>query len=402
MISPWDGMKKGQVIKEWVDSNYSSLKSIVMRFHRLNNLGLTKEDLERTRGNEETVSEGCRVLPLMLYKGVNIDLLDESSLMSSGTMKSIDACLAIAKCLKEGMKKIVLPSGANTGSAFSLYGKRNGIETYFFVPASNLHLMDYTLFDEKLTHLISVEDVNVVKKATSQFAGLLKDKYQLQYNPLSHMNWRIDSSKFRGYFIVEYMIEKNINYQWIVQSVAGAFGPVGIYGALAQFNVPLPKFLGIQQEYNSTLYDLWKGTISEKNEMPLNLVMYDRNSTRNPIYYKNAHSFIKILKQSEGKLIILTQQEFENYLNDKRLNIISLLNKLGIRITIVKDYPLEVAGLMCLFGLLKAIDYGFIKNGTVLCLFTGGVSKANPNRPAQAEYTIKKDENLKQSLVNYW
>ena len=49
---------------------------------------------------------------VLKYKGVEIYLLDETSLMHTRTLKSIDGCVTIAKCKQAGLQRVVLEESA--------------------------------------------------------------------------------------------------------------------------------------------------------------------------------------------------------------------------------------------------------------------------------------------------
>jgi len=111
-------------MKFTVDERYSAECSVVLRY--------APALLDGTDVLATSRQEGIRILDLGSWRGVNLKLLDESSLMASGTYKSLDGCLSTALCRKEGIQRAVFSSGANAGSALSLYGATTGLESFFF------------------------------------------------------------------------------------------------------------------------------------------------------------------------------------------------------------------------------------------------------------------------------
>ena len=99
------------------------------------------------------------------YKGVEIFILDETSLMHTKTLKSVDGCITIARCKLMGHEKVVFESGGNTGTALTQYGIRAGLETFMLIPEENLPLLNSRIFEPDKAHLLSVVEPRLVKKA---------------------------------------------------------------------------------------------------------------------------------------------------------------------------------------------------------------------------------------------
>lgn len=390
------------------DTRYPLEQSLVLRYHRVNRLGLTLDELKKVSCYQESAGEGCRLLPLLSYKGIQIDIWDESSLMSSGTMKAVDACLAVADACKNGRNTLVVPSGANTGSAYALYSQRAGLETYVLVPLQNCGLLDYRLFEHANVHLIGVEDPAILKQAMQQCADLLAQRDGLSYSPSGlNLNLRLEASRLRGYALAEQLSQQAQAYTWIVQSVMGAFGPMGIYQAFEelkeQIGQVLPRFLGIQQAATGELYAKWKQVSCAEHEAaePLNPVMYDVHPLRNPVYASNAESLLQLLARSQGDLLLLTKAQFQARLSAKEPALMQKLEEAGVPITLRAGEAVEVAGLMGLCGILEAIDQGTIRQGPVLCLFTGGVSRASSAHCAVPEFILPQHDPGLASLQHY-
>jgi hypothetical protein len=374
-------------IHKLIDARYPAEKSVVLRYKNAFTFGTPEEDrCFKDLLTQTSIQEGARVFSLLKYKGVEIYLLDESSLMYTKTLKSIDGCVTIAKCKMAGLEKVVLETGGNTGSALTAYGTRVGLETFCFIPHENLSLLDSRHFASPKAHLISVEDPGMVKQATHTFETL----FSLKHIPETH--WRYEASRFRGMFILEYMLG-HMKFDWIAQTISAAFGPIGIYWAFKNRGKDLgkpPRFLGVQQEANCPVYRAWKA--KRDNLRPLKIdstaklltrVMYDVK----PHTYGTYRDLLGVLHETKGLITTINGGEFANLLKTDfdGTNIRGLLKNHGIDIG---EEVVEKTGLIALAGTVKMIDKGEIPKGKrLLCCLTSGVHTAD--HMAKPEYTIR-------------
>jgi len=380
-----------------IDTTYDTQASIVCRYRYALRFEMAEEEDFRYKEllKETSMREGARILPLFIYKGVEIHILDETSLMHTKTIKSIDGCITTAKCMLKGYDRVVFESGGNTGTALTEYGQRAGLETFFFIPEENVYLLDSRVFAPERAHLISVEEPRLVKRA----AHLFEISNGVKHIPQTA--WRYEASKFRGLFILEHLLEGK-KFDWIAQTISAAFGPIGIYLVLTDFvdeTGCLPRFLGIQQEANCPMYNAWKSkkTIIEPPEINstaqlLSKVMYDIK----PHTYGTYKDLTDILVTTNGDLTTINHSEFADFLDknlDGKNNILDLLRDNGIDITIIDGAVVEKTGLMALAGTVKEIDNGNIDRGSkVLCCLTSGISKADGK--SKPEYRIPSLESM--------
>jgi hypothetical protein len=342
-----------------------------------------KKWLEKT-----SIQEGIRIFPFLTYGGVTIFLMDETSLMCTGTLKSTDGCVSIAHCKMNGFEKTGFESGGNTGSAMTAYGQRSGMETFFFVPEDNLFLLDSDLFSSPGAHLISVKDRSLLKQTARAFF----DQFKISHIP--EREWRYEASMFRGMFILEFIL-KNKPVDWFIQTISAAFGPIGIYRVLNYYGIALPRFLGIQQQANSPLFNAFKKQNTEhegKNteENLLTKVMYDSE----PFTYGTYNDFSELLSSAQGDLSTVNHQEFYYYVKKifGKKTIPDLLYKKGIHISVKNEDIVEKIGLIALVGAIKAIDQGIISAGTsVLCSLTSGMSRSDGKARPDFYATDSKD-----------
>ncbi len=362
-----------------IDRDVAARDSIVLRYRDAVRFESDEDKNARVKSllSRTSLQEGLQIVPLMEYGGVSIDILDESSLMATGTLKSIDGCLAAARCLESGIDRCVFESGGNTGTALALYAGTAGLETYLFLPAENLDLLDSSVFDRPHTHLITVGDPGQVKPATHAFAEL----HDLVRIPKP--GWRFQASKLIGCFLLEQALEGPF-YDCMVQSISAAFGPIGIFQVLTDSlpaGTPLPRFIGIQQAANCPMYRAWRGEEPAAVGRPvrstrklLTRVMYDNA----PQTYGTFESLRVLLNDTGGHLDTLDHREFAQGL-DRRFqgrDLVAVLDEVGIAIGLREGEVLEKAGLIALLGTLKQIDAGKIQPGerTLVCL-TGGTAR---------------------------
>ncbi len=379
------GNSNSQFLKS-IDKKYPVETSIVLRYRNAFTFGTEEEDSrfkDLLKGT--SIREGARIFFLLKYKGVEIFALDETSLMHTKTLKSIDGCVTTARCKLAGYDRVVLETGGNTGSALTAYGTRSGLETFCFIPGENLPLLNSKFFASPKAHLISVEDPGLVKKSTQLFEKL----YGLKHIP--ETRWRYEASRFRGLPILEFMLLEGKRFDWITQTISAAFGPIGIYWSFRHLgrNIGgLPRFLGIQQEANCPMYRAWKA--GRRNLRPLKIdstsglltpVMYDVK----PHTYGTYRDLLGVLEETKGALCTINRSEFTSLLD-------SDFDGKGIR-GLLKEHNIEIgemkekSGLIALAGTLKEIDAGTIRKGSrVLWCLTSGVSHADGR--ATAEYKI--------------
>ena len=211
-----------------------------------------------------SLAEGMRVVPLFIHRGVAVDVLDSTSLMATHTHKSIDGCVTTAHCLRAGYGRIVFESGGNTGAALTLYASRAGIETFLFLPAENLPLLDAGTFAAPGVHVVAVENAADVKPAAARFArreGIPR---------VPELGWRHEAAGCIGGFLLEHLLSHQPPTHF-VQGISAAFAPIGIYRMLEPFRARLgglPSFLGVQQAANCPMVRAWLGA-GETAEAPL-------------------------------------------------------------------------------------------------------------------------------------
>lgn len=352
---------------------------------------LERKDLEGT-----AQSEGLRLIELEPYRSTRLFLLDESTLMKTGTYKSLDGCVSTALCVKKGIRQAVFSSGANAGSALSDYGARSGLETFFFCPTTTLYKLNADLFSRPETHLIAVEGSDRVVKDT---AALFSARTGIAQIP--QIEWRLVSAGYRAMFVWEAMERLSHGFSWFTQAVCAGYGPIGFYRQLAKLSAAgrigqewIPKFLGIQQAGLSPIVAAWNNhystlppfTTDAWSETSIEPTLYNAYPSQT---YPLLHD---VLSTFGGSMLDVRHAEFEQYSQV----FAAMLQGVGIELTKVllngTNVYLEKAGLLAGAGTLKAIDEGrIVPSETVLISLTGGAGP-KPTRPAVPERWISAEK----------
>ena len=388
-------------MKEFIDPAYTAEESLPLRYFK----GIACNGLERDDLIGLHLKEGARIFPLVNYKGVSVYLADESTMMASGTFKTLEACLTMALCRKMGYHKVAFSSGANFGAAMTLYAQKTGIETFFFHPRKTLWKLDGRLFPGPRAHLISVhKPENEVKQAALTFSGLSGVKH------VPEKEWRYLATSLRAFFVFEYMQKHCMQFGWISQAVCAGYGPIGFYakaGQLADEGVWsrdwVPKFLGVQQEAVAPMVRAWeKGHSKILDE---DIVAPSEELLAPALYNTNPQASYSILHDQivryGGNMIAVNKQEHLVY---KPL-VLDWLDEAGIHLASIKingtQRIIEEAGLLGLVGTLKAVDQGLIKEGEKVLAFLTGGAGMHSGEGARPGFEIKQADDLNSSLREY-
>jgi hypothetical protein len=372
-----------------IDSAWDASRSVALRYRAI----LPGPGAERDRAFEERLlaasqREGLRAFPLFVHRDVAVDVLDATSLMRTGTHKSVDGCVTTAHCLQAGHRRVVFESGGNTGTALTAYATRAGLETFLFVPADNLPLLDAPTFAAPGAHVIAVEDAREVKASARAFA----EREGIPRVP--ELAWRHEAARLVGAFVLEHCLVHG-RPDHFVQGISAAFAPIGIYRSLAPFREGLgglPAFLGVQQAANCPMVRAWRGGEGEARPVArtgglLARVMYDEASRS----YGTFGELRELLEASGGDLTTIDGEEFERWLHvsvDGRTPLAHLAGH-GVVIAQRGGDVVEKAGLMGLAATLREIESGRFRRGSrLLVSVTGGTAlpagRVSPERTIRA------------------
>lgn len=370
------GLRPTPLFDAAVDRAVSAESSIIRRYRALLAPSLARScpGLGPEHLAAASIREGARVLPALERGGVSIVLLDETSLMASGTFKSLDACVSAAACLARGERELVFESGGNTGAALSLYAARAGLRTLLVVPASNLPGLPGRSFRAPENRILAVTGEGRAKAAAERARALLGAA------GAPRLEWRYAAGMARGCRVLEHLAGGG-RADWLSQTVSAAFGPVGLYRALRRWGRGAPpRFLAVQQEDNAPFHRRVKG-LPPAPRRPRELLvpaMYDQD----PFSHGSFEEFSRLMDEG-GESLTVDRREFAAFAGPGGPGVEAALAARGLRLDGGAAGATDKAGLVGLAGVFKAVASGLIRPGeTVLHLMTSGAyAKGEPPRP---------------------
>lgn len=379
-----------------IDRRHDATSSVVRRYHAMA-AGFggpgSASPLDTGLLEHLSVREGVRTFPLLRHRGVEVTILDETSLMHTGSLKSIDGCITTARCVAAGYGRVCFESGGNTGTALTTYGAPAGIETFCFVPAANLPLLSRATFSAPTSHLIAVDDPRAVKTAAAAFASATG------IPRVPRPDWRGEASTLLGCFLFEQMTA-GARYDALYQTISAAFGPLGIYRVLRAGGVePLPIFVGVQQAARCEMTRRWLEDTGRDgppvDDVPLSSVMYDAA----PQEYGTYPDLARLVADTRGWLTTLTSAEFQILQGPRPA--LALLRDAGLVVAERDGQIVDRTGLIALARALLDIDEGRLGDGMrVLVCITGGT--ATPDGRATPDFWIRDDGQDVASLVRHF
>jgi len=340
------------------------------------------------------IAEQVRIVGLVLeHRGVQVDLLDESSLMHTGTFKAPLAGVAVADLLQNGQQQFMTVSAGNTAEAMAAYATPHGLECFLFVTARSHYKLNHQFFDHPRVHLFELDvpepELKRVGAEFSRRTGLVT---------LPKPEHQMGTNKLRALVLADQYRRGRRWYDWTVQSLSGGFGPVGFYGGIEELVVrgewpvdAVPALLGVQQEGNCPLVP---GHAPADNCTDRPLIEPTLYATRPA----GAAGLRRITRHYGGEFVAVSNR---SYL-DRETVLLELLRKHGLpcgRALFAPGQPLvERSGLLALQGAVEAIDRGAIPRGSrVLVCLTGGCT-ADRIAPVEPELRLAAGE----SLERFW
>lgn len=362
--------------RQAIDRSRDAARSVVLRYRHALQLAPTQAEDQRLKDllEKTSIQEGLRIFHLLNYRGVEIYVLDETSLMYTHTLKSIDGCVTTAHCLLRGYQRIVVESGGNTATAIAAYARRHGVQVFCVVPEENLSLLDRESFGVGSTHVIAVERPGLVKEVARRFARASGAQR------VPETQWRYQAAMLIGCFLLERFLDDE-PFDWLVQTISAGFGPIGIYRTLDAYGWDThtsPRFLGVQQDMNAPLYRAWKAdatavepTAPASTAALLTQVMYDGA----PQTYGTFPELKALLQRTRGELTTLSRADFEQFLLADRVDsdILQRLQDHGVAIGVRNRDIIDKTGLIALAATLRVIASRGIPRGdrVLVCLSSG-------------------------------
>ncbi|HEU0202861.1 MAG TPA: pyridoxal-phosphate dependent enzyme [Burkholderiaceae bacterium] len=369
-----------QRFDELIDRSIPSEESLIRRYHKIFELEGMHDAPGRAALARTSRTEGARVFELAEVGGVRIVACDESSRMTTGTYKDLDACLICAHALETGLDALVLSSAGNLGRAVSRYSAEVGLRVFLFHPKTTLHKLDAASFGRGNTKVVCVDlPEPEVKSLAKNFAR----RHGLPHVPDTRL--RLAASATRAMHLLE------ITAEWgpidcIAQTVCAAYGPLGIYACFSKLlrhgfirRSHVPRFLGFQQEANAPITQSW---IAGSSQLP----EPGRGGAARPDTYiepglYNTHpadsygDFFNLMRRFGCEMAAVSSQDYARYAPV----MLEHFDRSDFRFARCprSGEIVEKAGLLTGIGILKAIDERRLVAGeSVVYLLTGGSRSA--------------------------
>jgi threonine synthase len=345
---------------------YREENSVIVRYaDRLT--GISTQYLHLT-----TLREGARVVQLADYRGVGIDALDLSTLSTTGTFKDWVASIAVAEALVQQHRVVLVQSSGNTGNAVARYASNVGIRCLILYPTRSRRRI--------LPDLACLPGIDFIEVDASeeQIKRALADcSQQLAIPAIPSLHCQYEGNKLRAYFLRDAAAASGRRWDWHVQALSSAYGPLGFYRGVSEIQhrdpsvTTTPRFLGVQQEAVSPYVAALTGAHSQ-TEAP----MIEPTLFRLALTPALVNQMRRVCTTSNGTVRLLTNKR---YLALEQ-HAIQVLEAAGVAITLDSNgEPRERAGLYSLAGTYDAIDHGLITPGDrALVVHTGGSGPPAP------------------------
>jgi|GEM_PF-5035903 len=346
-----------------------------------------------------SLGESARIVSGPEINGVTLNFLDLSSLSHSGTFKDWVACLTMAYCLETGVKSFVTQSSGNTANALALYAVEAGVEIIALYPRSSRYKINPAFAEQSA---IILADVDQPEPQLKLWTDTLAEKYERQWLP--RLQLQRHGNKLRAYILNEWSLQTGQGCDWHAQALSSAFGPIGTYTGYRElaekgelFQRP-PKFLGLQQEAVHPFVDFLTGTSSPTGKVTMiEPTLFRTEPTQNLL-----DEIAMICSVSGGTVQTVSNDSMFRHMVDVQ----EILADCGLSPVVVKDPTwatgyrlLEIAGLICLAGVLGAIEQKLILKGeSVMVVLTGGFGAA-PAYMYQPAIEIRKNEGFADLLA---
>lgn len=296
---------------------------------------------------QTTLEEQEKIVNTGFYRDTHIQifLYDMTTLNPSATFKDFLGCLTFAYCLQNNISCICAQSSGNTAMSFIHYARKNpNIKLIQFYLTANSYKINPAVIPDNVT-LVEVNSTE------SEMKCLLKRFSEITDIPIMpNSQLQMDANKIRAYFLTDYSSQSEIYFNWYVQSISSAYGPIGLYQGFKDIEKQqtVPKFLAIQQEAVCP-FARALGYIDEDDKKVeiIEPTLFRTHPGELIDRVKN------ILETYGGKIRVLTNDDFQLYLNEA----IDLLLKNNIKITKTMDGNiLEKAGILALAATLHEIN----------------------------------------------
>jgi threonine synthase len=170
----------------------------------------------------------------------------DDGLLPTGSFKARGAAVGVSRALELGVKEFAMPTNGNAGGAWSMYGRRAGIDAQVVVPRSAPAIHRYEM--EAAGAKVTLVD-GVIADAGKVVAQLVAETGIYDASTLKEP-YRIEGKKTMGFELAE-------QYEWqmpdvILYPTGGGVGLIGIYKGLLELQAigfpidRLPRMVAVQ------------------------------------------------------------------------------------------------------------------------------------------------------------
>ena len=360
-----------------VDTAAPATDSVVRRYRRVLDLLNLGTQLDPVALGSVSLREGVRARRVH-WSGVDILVVDETSLMETGTYKDLDACVTMSKIVEVGYESCTLSSGGNLNYAVARYANRAGVSAFLFNPTTTLYKLDGQDFGSG-SHLVAVD---LPERQVKNLARTFSRHYGILHVP--DLRWRLAASAMRAMFLIEEFARSG-PVKWLAQTMCAGYGPAGIYSCFSELGreglVPrsmVPKFLGFQQEANAPMVRAWRDEAREISRSHLGAIpaKYIEPGLYNTNPEGNYTRLFDLMKFYGGDLMTIGAEDYTRYADP----VIQMLAEAGITLDRIgqTDDVREKTPILTGVGILKAIERGTLSRGdSVAFMVTGGSRQVN-------------------------
>ncbi|MBI3033448.1 threonine synthase [Candidatus Woesearchaeota archaeon] len=248
------------------------------------------------------------LLPITINK--KTVFIKQEQLFPTGSFKDRGTTVLMSKIKELGIKQVIEDSSGNAGSSIAAYAAKAGITAHIYVPehASPGKLVQIQAYSAKL-HKIkgSREDTAAVAMKAAEKIFYASHRY----NP-----WFFQGTKTFAFEVTEQLGWKVPDA--IILPVGNGSLLLGTYIGFqelldAHIISKLPKFIAVQAENCSPLYDAFKKNLNTTTKITKKDTLAEGIATADPI---RGTELLMIIRETKGTVIIVSEQEIKQAWQD--------------------------------------------------------------------------------------
>ncbi len=373
-----------------IDTRYAASRSVLLRYHRVLALPELGVDVDLAELERCSLGEGATTFALAGRGGAEVVVCDESSRMSTGTYKALDACLSLALVRRAGVARFVASSGGNLSAALAAYATSAGVEAFLFQPRS-------TLFKQRGDHFgagVRLICVDLPEPEVKRLARGFARRFGLAHVP--ELGWRLAASAVRAMFLLESTADEIGDVDCLAQTLCAGFGPTGIYRCFAALRrrgllrrARVPRFLGFQQAANAPIVRAWQAgepALATEHARP-DPARYLEPGLYNTHPGREYAELAALLRYFGGEMLAVSDADYARRSGE----VLAQMAAAGFVFSRIPgtDELVEKTGLLTGVGLSTAIDEGRVAAGErAVLMLTGGVRELHGAAPPSPALTV--------------